>query len=85
MALTFDGTNDKIFVKKWAAYGSAALVGMVCWVRGMVDYHEAAKAVNPKIKRLESLLSELSAAETELKLAEAYVQNPNAFQIKAQT
>jgi hypothetical protein len=33
----------------------------------MVDYTESSKVVKPKLKRLEALLNELKAHETELK------------------
>lgn len=52
LAVCFDGTDEKIYTKKWAAYGSAALVGMAVWSAAMVDYYKASKIVNPKLKFL---------------------------------
>jgi hypothetical protein len=52
LALCFDGTDEKVYNKKWASYGSAALVGMAVWSAAMVDYYKASKIVNPKLKFL---------------------------------
>jgi hypothetical protein len=67
LALCFDGTDEKVYNKKWAAYGSAALVGMAVWSAAMVDYYKASKIVNPKLKFLEVKLAELREAEEKLK------------------
>jgi hypothetical protein len=67
LALCFDGTDEKVYNKKWASYGSAALVGMAVWSAAMVDYYKASKIVNPKLKFLEVKLAELREAEEKLK------------------
>lgn len=79
LAVTFDGTDEKIFVKKWAAYGSSALVGMAVWAAAMVDYYKASKIVNPKLKFLEVKLAELREAEQKLKEAESELQEVEAL------
>jgi hypothetical protein len=63
LAVPFDGTDEKVFTKKWAQYGSSALVGMAVWSAAMVDYYKASKIVNPKLKFLEVKLAELREAE----------------------
>lgn len=79
LAVCFDGTDEKVFTKKWAAYGSSALVGMAVWSAAMVDYYKASKIVNPKLKFLEVKLAELREAEQKLKEAEAELQEVEAL------